>query len=129
MNTAENNKIIAEFMGGLYNNQSRLNLQSNEIWLPYHGVCNYKSDNGKSLQYHSSWDWLMQVVEKIESIKLDKLSFGLVMEKDRVTIYYCHEIEPNKKVDLFFEWGQKTKIGNTYKIVCSFIEWYNEQNK
>ena len=46
MNTQENNKLIAEFMG--YKNPSN----ASDIW--YH--------------YDTSWDWLMPVVEKILDI-------------------------------------------------------------
>ena len=43
----EGNKLIAEFMGlSMLHNQTRL----------------------ETLKYHSSWDWLMPVVEKIEQL-------------------------------------------------------------
>lgn len=115
VDTTENNKLIAEFMGGLYNNQARLSLQSNEIWLPYHGVCNYKNNNGKCLKYHSSWDWLMEVVEKIESLG-HRVIIGFSGSKN-----YC-EIGLN---NFFIQIFEETKIEAVYQAVVEFIKWYN----
>lgn len=120
MNTTENNKLIAEFMGGLYNNQSRLSLQSNEIWLPYHGVCNYKSDNGKSLKYHSDWNWLMEVVEKIEG-----LEYNVEFSKNHCIIIAEIEKVDSKRITKYSE----IKIKAVYNACVEFIKWYNEQNK
>ena len=47
MNTAENNKLIAEFMGWVYEDDTP------SVELP---------------PYHKSWDWLMPVVGKIRDI-------------------------------------------------------------
>lgn len=66
MNTTENNKMIAEFMGNkpfakdnfgndLYNNPM------NEIKFSHKNptdMCDYE------FEYHTSWDWLMPVVER-----------------------------------------------------------------
>lgn len=57
MNYEENNKLIAEFMGG-----QRV-LPDKEIYnMPTHNNLCYGIDE---LQYHISWDWLMPVVSKI----------------------------------------------------------------
>lgn len=117
-NIIENNKLIAEFMGGLYNNQSRLSLQSNEIWLPYHGVCNYKSDNGKSLNYHSSWDWLMPVLEKIRSI--DNKA------KEDFKIKLLHYQRNNKTI---FDLSILESKEYIYNACIEFIKWYNENKQ
>ena len=59
MKTAENNKLIAEFMG-----LDTLVFNS--------GLLNYKHDNGwyeeHELSYNVSWDWLRPVVIKIEQV-------------------------------------------------------------
>jgi len=50
MNTIENNKLIAEFMG--------FRFKGNNI-NPY---------NETTLKYHSDWNWLMEVAEKIKGM-------------------------------------------------------------
>ncbi len=59
----ENNTLIAEFMGG-------------QRVLPDEDVYNMPTHNNlcygvNELQYDTSWDWLMPVVEKIENGGLD----------------------------------------------------------
>ncbi len=120
MNT-ENNKIIAEFMGYIDNGCSEEGFLINPI-------TNYDEDINE-LKFHSDWNWLMEVVEKIESLKVDNLSFNFEIQKDVVTLCYTHTRTPKEQTDMYFEWGQKTKIGNVYEIVVKFIKWYNQQNK
>lgn len=129
----ENNKLIAEFMGGLYNNQARLSLQSDEIWLPYHGVCNYKTNNGKSLKYHNDWNWLMKVVEKIESLKTPYngfswgiIPFAVVINSNSVYI----QVDAGKSEDIIFpDRHCKNKIEMVYNTCVEFIKWYNENKQ
>ena len=52
MNTQENNKLIAKFMG----------ITPNEAGV-YH-VSKHKGYSLENLLYHTSWDWLMPVVNK-----------------------------------------------------------------
>ena len=49
----ENNKLIAEFMGVVFHDDENQYYSSD-------GIC-----IGMSLQYQTSWDWLMPVIEKI----------------------------------------------------------------
>jgi len=65
MNTQENNKMIAEFMG-------------------YELIGNtYSKNNGMDWfiepQYHESWNWLMSVVEKIKNI---------AVKNDNIEVFY-----------------------------------------
>ena len=69
MNTTENNKIIAEFMGVDYNTQIAIicsdlyeqGYRSTEIINNLEPLIPYSF-------YHSDWNWLMEVVEKIENL-------------------------------------------------------------
>lgn len=115
-NISENNKLIAEFM----------DYEWYAVNTPHIAV---RKPNGGVRHFQSNWDDLMEVIEKIESLEIDKLSFNFKIEKDRVSFFYTHTDEPKKQIEMFFEWGQKTKIGNTYKIVVEFIKWYNLNNK
>jgi hypothetical protein len=57
----QNNIMIAEFMGYIDNGCSEEGFLINPI-------TKYDEDI-ESLEYHSSWDWLMPVVEKIEGFE------------------------------------------------------------
>jgi hypothetical protein len=112
---SKNNILIAEFMG----------FEWYEINTPFTAV---RDLNGVR-HFATNWDDLMLLVEKIENITIQKLSFSFNIQKDRVSLFYSHINEPKKQIEMYFEWGQKTKIANTYKIAVEFIKWYNKQNK
>ena len=60
----QTNLQIALFMGANKRNQT-------DMFVPIHGICNYitiELGNGKILEYHKSWDWLMPVVHKCLTI-------------------------------------------------------------
>ena len=115
------NKLIAEFMGEKFHEDS---------WS--HG----------DVEYHKSWDWLMPVVEKIES--LDLKEYGYQWEGIYGEIEYNNgsvrvEIERNEcwiymnlQLDPFHTFNEKTshmkfdtKLEATYAAVVEFIEYYN----
>ncbi len=54
MNTLKNNKLIAEFMGLVVSNRE-----------DYHSSLHTNVD--ADLLYHTSWDWLMPVVEEMHT--------------------------------------------------------------
>tara|TARA_R110000787_G_scaffold36651_5_gene93402 strand:+ start:3404 stop:3679 length:276 start_codon:yes stop_codon:yes gene_type:complete len=86
------NKLIAEFMGMNYGDPNdnsvmiQMTPQGNEV-VPIN-----------SMEYHSSWDWLMPVVEKIYQLGLDNESALLV--RDAVA---------------------EANLDSTYKAVVEFI--------
>ena len=93
MNT-ENNKIIQEFMN------------------------HYENMGNRGLLYHSDWNWLMEVVEKIES-----LEFEVFIEtyEVRIELYNNTIFRQHTKV------SNQTKIQAVYNACVEFIKWYNEQ--
>ena len=62
MNVTEQNKLIAEFMG--FVNTTPTDKYFN---IMEHSVTKQLQEP-MSAKYHSSWDWLMPVVEKIERL-------------------------------------------------------------
>ena len=108
-----NNKIIAEFMG------AKLTKDLKIMYPVYEGDSSYV----KNLKYHSDWKWLMEVVEKIESIKIETY-------KVRVDIYFnCCQINPTHWEQLISIYGNKeTKIEAVYNACIEFIKWYNENS-
>lgn len=59
MNTQENNKLIAEFMGLESDRYYYTNADGSEDYVDY---------QNDEMHFDTSWDWLMPVVEKIEQV-------------------------------------------------------------
>jgi hypothetical protein len=116
MNTLENNKLIAEFMGCLTHAETKAHLT------------NYGFYHTEDLQYHSDWNWLMEVVEKIENLT-DKDNFVLYdfnIYSDAVIITDQQEntlVIVNKSDGNF-----TTKKEAVYNACVEFIKYYNLQN-
>jgi hypothetical protein len=102
MNTAENNKLIAEFMGVYYN-------ENDETY--YSNCCEldstmdsprYITDDPTELKFHTSWDWLMPVIDK------------------------CYELTEDDEMMEIVTHLQVIDMNNTHKAVVEFIKWYNK---
>lgn len=109
MNT-ENNILIAEFMGyEIKNPQGKLlNLKIN-VWYP---------DNFK---FDTDWNWLMEVVEKIESVDNNEFTVKIFNSSCEITGF---ETYPN-----FFIFANimESKITAVYNCCVEFVKWHNQQ--
>lgn len=131
MKTTESNKLIAEFMEleiqKMYFNFMKGNyVKKIGVSTEIDPVKRYIY-NGKpvaDLKYHSSWDWLMPVVEKIESLGRTTVVF----EQDNLVIIttLLHEIGQPFKCKQFSN-KSIIKIEAVYNAVHEFILWYNKQ--
>lgn len=76
------------------------------------------------LKYHSSWDWLMPVVEKIEQRFIDnqdaESGFSI-----RIEAYLC--VIEGMLGNQISEGFEDKKILSVWKAIVDFIEWYNSQ--
>jgi len=107
------NKLIAEFMGLI---------QSGKNYIDYRTSDDYGIYPIRDLRYHSSWDWLMTVVEKIQ------LEHFVTIERNSTLIHEDDFHSPiiNKP----FGYGeQESYIQMTYIAVIDFIKWHNKQSK
>lgn len=68
-------------------------------------------------EYHSSWDWLMPVVEKIEDMSYD------------VNITGTHVIIVNSENGYEYDDMANSKIKAVWEAVVIFIQWYNNQKQ
>ncbi len=119
----EGNKIIAEFMGLKY--EKKKYWDGNKNW--YKHVWN--GFELSELEYNSSWDWLMPVIEKIESL------YGGDAISVRIQYHIC-EVEMNTQYALANDfhlpeiWERaESKIEATWLTVIAFINWYNQNKK
>lgn len=108
----EGNKLIAEFMGAeksFYGDYMIFTIDNPQ----YTGKINHSD-----IKYHTSWDWLMPVVEKIEEN-------GCQIE---IELYSCYVINSEKLLDemnILFQAHCDSKIKAVYEVVVSYIRWYN----
>lgn len=123
MENLENNETIAEFMGI----EEAYNPNGND-WVLKTTIPNTNGDTdilesckSNELKYHNSWDWLMTVVDKIESFTDDNKCC-----KYNVKIEQCWvEIIDNQNSDEIVSVDGDDKILSTYKAVVEFIKNYN----
>ena len=98
----KDNKLIAEFMGAKIIGKEQQ--MAGKIDFPHRP---FQSCPVNDLQYHSSWDWLMPVVEKCYDTPSNGDSIDNYMSKDS----FC-----------------RNDIKAVYNAVVEFIKWYNEQD-
>lgn len=117
MNTTENNKLIAEFMGRCGKRDTTLWTFKGIDYILLEGDIWYRLSEAK---FNSSWDWLMRVVEKIES-----LLYYTEINKKIAGYHYVH-ITNSDGFGVHVFGSNLTKIGAVYTAVVKFITWYNE---
>ena len=115
----EMNKVIAEFM--------EYEITEMETYREFRkdGYLWYENE----IKYHSSWDWLMPVVEKIESIYDDFHGyFGIYIGGNGCTVQGT-KFRPDVAMPRYVYYDEvtlATKIEATHKVVYNFIIWYNQ---
>jgi hypothetical protein len=87
-----------------------------------------KEDTTQYGDYHKEYDWIMPLVEKIESYstRTTPIDFMIGNGLVEVTIYKSvHKLERLFHYrNLYAEEGH-SKVFATYKGVCAFIDWFN----
>ena len=111
-NLEENNKLIAEFM--MFETVGDLHLipfdnTANDTYLPEH------------MKFHSSWDWLMPVVEKIAN-DTQKIIIDPVEEGVKIHIFKNGTNEVLREIHNH----NGLLIDCLYLSVVEFIKWHNE---
>lgn len=126
----EDNKLIAEFMGYTQLPDGSYYMSDHQEYDMLLGsyVNFYNPDN---MKFNTSWNWLMPVVEKIETLETE------FDGKFRVEItHHTCVITGNKS--LFSEQWEKvydvsishdSKIKAVYDAVIQFITWWNQNHK
>lgn len=112
MSTTDNNKLLAEFLGW---HSKKINVTASRpkgegIEMYLKEITEYK---GVYLEYEllfdTDWNWLMQVVEKIESLD----------------VYYNKYIDYNSSMFTSGKIELSTKIDAVYNACVEFVKWYN----
>ena len=131
----EGNKLIAEFMGlsqGLPNETRwKKDWFEKEIGIRH-----------SFLFYHSDWNWLMEVVEKIESFEYSVEIFKSASHNEPNKIFHRCVIEKmtNWNIELLSLSEEDDNTGkqyvktddkklSTWTAVVEFIKWYNKNKE
>ena len=131
MTTDKGNKLIAEFMGiktvieecefcGQNVNQVPLckgDKQGNKRTHALGGIL-------VDLKYHSSWSWLMPVIEKIGN--LSDIKVITVLRSRGFTIL---DDDYEERGFYFRSYDGETNIEKTWNTIIQFIQWYNQNTK
>jgi len=97
----EGNKLIAEFMGGIYYSDTNL-----FVFVKSCQFAKPKRYKPETLKFHNSWDWLMPVIDKLKEV-----------------IEEPEDLDSLKDV---LWWGD---ISNVFHEVVDVIKYYNTQNQ
>jgi hypothetical protein len=143
MNVIENNKLLVEFMGLIKNKPDTILYYNPETQT-------YRRED--ELQFHTSWDWIMQVVDKIENLgvseRLNKKVYsrfkihGNHIQLDWVkNNSYLLRLEIAQK-DMFTHQGYARKeyirvdinenastLEAIYLTCVEFVKWFNKNNE
>lgn len=120
----ETNRLLAKFLGR--NGKVNKNLYS---WDGIDLLLTGGWVEVKGMKFHSDWNWLMQVVEKIESLGVN---FWVVKNKVNLTIVGELAQKLNNLYNTEFEgydfeyYKGNTKIEAVYNACVEFVKWYNE---
>ena len=128
-NIVENNKIIAEFLDWEFDDLSEtfetpfLKLVEPQAFGDEQFSCKLQDFE---LEFHSDWNWLMRVVEKIENLQDENncAIYNVQIEQSFTEIIDNHTSET-----IIYNIDADSKIEAVYTACVEFIQWYNQQNK
>ena len=118
-NIEENNKIIADFLGWVQRKMP-VYMKGRNMWMSHHKTRGFCSIVGEEL-FHESWDWLMPVIEKIES---EDYTVNIFKEETEIRSDDYDSYPDEEGAYCSGEIGPK--LIATYKAVVEFIKWRNE---
>jgi len=130
MNTTEKNKLLAEFVG-IYLKDNKYKIDNENLkWLTITANTWINEPNEEHFDFHTSWDWLMEVVEKIENlitkdnfviydftIYSDAVIISDQQENPLIIVNKSEEIGSLQKEPILFE----TKKEAVYNACVEFI--------
>tara|TARA_R110000851_G_scaffold56447_1_gene131929 strand:+ start:5576 stop:6034 length:459 start_codon:yes stop_codon:yes gene_type:complete len=140
------NKLIAEFMGYEYIPYVKGQTQSPGWWhetspnlikgkMP--SATKLSNDyflcrRHDGLRYYNEWNWLMSVVEKIETLDLSNQydtdnfeGFTINIENTSCYIWLNLKYDPGQRLVAIHNCTHNNKITTVYNAILEFIKWYD----
>ncbi len=131
MTTTDKNRIIAQFMG------LRPKLESPDVysfsdspWFVTRGSDPEKimDDIANYAKYHSDWNWLMEVINRIEGIWIESET-----SQDTATVLidgsFCQIYTNGTYINEIINIDGQKKIEAVHEAVYQFVVWNNQQVK
>lgn len=122
----KNNKLIAEFME--FEKYHIKDKNDGYLVVLKKGYIPMETCVAK-LQFHSSWDWLMPVVEKIEDLDYNELvshTYSIEITGNGSTAY--KNICPKGESNIIYRFNlRNNRLKCTWIVIIEFIKWYNNQ--
>jgi len=117
-NHESGNRVIAEFMGAEWNDH----LACYWFQIP---PTEHASHGWTDLQYHTSWEWIIPVVEKIKIMIVDaEHRYRMDPESQKLDYQLFIEDDLASRITRLTIWAGLPAI---YESVIAFINWYNTQ--
>ena len=120
----EGNRLIAEFMGFKPDESDRFFLTKQFERFYEYDTGHFRAQTtfyGPELIFHTSWDWLMPVVEKIQGIDPEMNGYEFILYKNDTVLCIFDG------TGIYHSKTTSDKITGTWEVVVKFIEWYNKE--
>tara|TARA_R110000764_G_scaffold190685_1_gene275927 strand:+ start:80 stop:460 length:381 start_codon:yes stop_codon:yes gene_type:complete len=123
------NKLIAEFMG------VKPTILGAEITYEMYGIIDCIEDGldeqhfflEEELMFHTEWNWLMPVIEKIEEMTIDDDNLTIKERRYQVDMSYTQcSIYDHVRDGVIASADMGTKLLSTHRAVVEFIKTYNK---
>jgi hypothetical protein len=125
----KDNKKLMIFMGAIYSKHSKLWGIGRAELRPYHGkMCVWaeKFYNLSELKYHSDWNWLMNVQERILELYPNCTYHVSVDMKSTMTNDRDYKIILRSYLLFNVEVSGKNHFDVLYKACVEFVDWHNK---
>jgi hypothetical protein len=128
----EYNKLCAEFLNWSYGHPDKSETRWSTDWFDNNGV------RHSHLQFDSDYNWIMEVIEKIQNIRREVKEYG-VLEWFEVHLYShgcliksgLNHADGETKSPYYYSnsvWKSNCKEA-VVQAIWEFLNWYNEQSK
>jgi hypothetical protein len=120
----EYNKMCAEFIGFYYRDENTV--QPIHNWIT--GLATMTYDPIRFLKFESDWNWIMEVIEKIEGLQKYEVK---ITKPLNTKFHYCEIrwIKTESSYMIITVGNDKTKKEAVLQAINQFLIWYNENNK
>lgn len=121
----EYNKMCAEFLKWEHTSNDGFICIETYCHLDYNS---YYSGTHSHLRFHTDWNWIMEVVEKIESTQRSKFS-PYTHPAVEVSSLCCSIVFYGNYKQVVAEVIRPTKKEAVVQAVWEFLNWYQQQSK